>query len=257
MLKDALEFIFGQANNAANPTPSTRMLGPRTRIVSLEGEESTETLEPPLVKRTAETLGCVGELSEKYGKAPAAYVNESGITVVLDNEDRLEAVRMQFQFSDPYKALLSLEDGMAQRALVKVLRTTLAGCVDHEGFLAIVRQLEFDVNRGARADLKHTKESMGRSVEKEVRANAGEMPEEIRIVVPLFTVPHDVPTEITLMCAVTLDIDNERIGIAPTGDSLAREQKRVMTEIVSRLDALMPDESLVVFGTCEVNNLIG
>jgi len=250
MLKEALEFIFNSANIAANPVPSMRMTGARQRIVTLNGFDTEEELEAPRISRTANTLNSAALLIERFkGELPTVYLGESGVHAMLDDEDRLEDVRMNFELSDQYNVLLELKHGVSQKDLVKILRTKLAGCVSHENFLSIVRQLEFDVNRGSRGEVQHTKESLGRTVEKNVRAKAGEMPEELRITLPLFSIPHDIPTEITLVCAVTIDIDNEKISVETTGDSLIRERKRVLGSIADRLQQVLPEDAKLVFGS--------
>lgn len=257
MIAEALKFIFDKADKSVNLVSTVRKTGPRERVVLLAGEETVETVERPLVQRTSLTLDAVALLTTNFkGDRPSAYVNESGIAVILDNDDRLERVEMEFLLSDQYQAFVKLADGLDQRRLIRSLRTSLAGCIDHANFVQILRQLEFDVNHGSRSDVHHGQESLGRKVEKEVRAKAGEMPEEIVIRLPLYKVPHDVPTIIELKCAVTMDIDNEQISIEATGDSLSRESKRVMTDIIGRLDGMMPEECLVVFGDCDVAALV-
>ena len=257
MISEALEFIFGKAEEAANPRPESYKLGKRRRIVTLAGEQHEEEIEPPKLSRRAHSLDSVATLTEEFsGEVATAFVAEDGIKVILDDDDRMETVVMSFEHSEQFNELCRLANGETQRKLVKILRTKLAGCVNNDLFTAIVRQLEFDVQRGSRSDIQHGGESLGNSVEKQVRAKAGEMPEEIRVTVPLFSVPHDVPTEITLTCAVTLDLDNQRIEIEPTGDSLLREKKRILQEIIGTLDSRMPEKAAVVFGSVSVHDLV-
>lgn len=250
MLRDALEFIFKTAHDSVDPKPHFRKLGPLTRVVTLAGKETVEGIEAPRIDRVAEDLGSIAVLIDEFGGVkPTVFISEGGIQVVLDDDDRLEKVTMQFEQSDQFLVLRSLAAGVSQPTLVRTLRTKLAGCVGNENTLAIIRQMEFDVNRGARGNVQHTKESLGRSIEKEVRTKAGELPETLRVVVPLFSVPHDVPTDITLECAVSIDIENEKIALEPTGDSLIREKKRIMSVIAARLAESVPEGTVVVFGS--------
>lgn len=250
MLKDALDFIFAKSQESANPVPSIRSLGRRRRVVTLRGVETEEMIEPERLQRDASTLESVAALSERFGgEKLTAFVGSESVCVVLDDDDRVETVDMQFCYSPQFLTLGQLRDGVDQKTLVKTLRTKLAGVVANEDFLKIVRQVEFDVARGSRGEVSHQKESLGRSVEKQVRANAGEVPETIRVVLPLYSVPADVPTTISLDCAVTIDMDSERIAIEPTGDSLSREKSRVAAEIVDRLAGMMPEGALVVEGS--------
>lgn len=256
MIAEALKLIFDKAEQSVDPTPKVRHIGPRTRVVTLAGKMIEETIAKPTLTRIAHTLDDVARLIEKFhGESPTVFVQEDGITVILDDDDRLERIEMLFELSDQFAVFMQLATGKQQRELVRVLRTSLAGCIEHNDFLQIVRQLEFDVNRGSRGTVSHTKESLGRSVNKEVRANAGEMPEQISVRLPLFKVPHDIPSEMVLQCAVTLDIDNERIAIEPTGSSLSAERHRVMSGIVEHLDAIVGEDVTVVSGRCEVAEL--
>ena len=45
-----------------------------------------------------------------------------------------------------------------------------------------------------------------------------------------------------------VDLDSARISIIPTGDSLAREEKRILAEIVGAMETHVRDDALVVFG---------
>lgn len=253
MLAEALKFIFDKAVESVDPTPKVRQTGPRSRVVTLAGQTVVETIEKPTMTRIVHTLDDVSRLiSEFGGKKPTVFVEEDGIICVLDDGDRLEKVLMQFELSDQFRVFEKLKHGLQQRELVRILRTSLAGCVEHNEFLKIVRQLEFDVNRNARGSVSHTKESLGRSVDKEVRTKAGDMPEEISVRLPLFKVPHDIPSEMVLQCAVTLDIDNEKIAIEPTGSSLSAERNAVMLNIVNHLDGIVGEKVTVVSGRCEI-----
>jgi hypothetical protein len=257
MLKDVLEYIFETAREDANPKPHMIPTGPLTRMMIMKGQAEDVVLQAPSLQRTAHTLTSVVQLVKTYGDYAAVYVYEKGIEVILDDSDRVETVVMQFELSDQFKALMELKHGVVQKKLVRALRTTLAGCVGREDFLQICRQIEFDVNRASRGEFSNTKESLGRSVEREVRAKAGEMPEEVFVTVPLYSVPHDVNTNITLQCAVMLDIEAETIALEPTGNSLMREKKAVIDAIAAKIKDDLGEDAIVVAGSVATAPIVG
>lgn len=242
MLRDMLEFLWKQSEEARNPAPHVLDLGARDRLVTLNGTQSYIKKDPPRCSRSLSSLESVAVLLSKHGTENAVtYVDFDGISGFLDDEDRIEQFMMNFESSAQIQALNLCGSGMTQRGLVRVLRTSLAGCVRHESIVPLVRQIEFNVDRGSRSELKTNSESMGRSVEKQVRAKAGEIPDELRMTLPLFSVPHDMVTDIEITCAVEIDMDAEKISLIPTSDSLERERNRVVGEIRERLASLVPE----------------
>ncbi|MDM4015812.1 hypothetical protein [Roseiconus lacunae] len=257
MLRDALEFVFSKADESTNPRPHIIQTGRRKVLRVLNGKVDETEIERPSLIREVETLRDVMTLVATFkGSEPTIFVSEERIDVVLDNDDRLEKVSMRLQHSPQFVALLTLAEGRQQRELVRVLRTRLAGCVDNKDFLSIVRQVEFDVNRGSHGTVNHTGESLGRSVTMEARTKVGEIPEEIIVRLPLFQVPHDLATEMVLRCAVTVEPESQKISIEPTGNVLAVERKRVMSEVIELLESHNDADATIVSGRCEVSGLV-
>lgn len=254
MLAELFTFLFEKAETYSNPEPHIRKLDARTQVVTIRGAQYTEVLDPKPMTRYASSLASVVALTEKYGKEPTVYLGHTGINVVLDESDRQEFVLMRFVQSEPLRTLTSLDQGVTQKQLIRILRTTLAGYVSQDSFLEVMRQLEFDVSRGGRSEIQASKESLGRSIEKEVRAKAGEMPETINVRVPYFSIPSDIKTWLMLECAVTVDIDSETVSLTTTGDCLAREQEAALNDIEDFLRGELSEDTLVVRGTCETKS---
>lgn len=253
MLREALDFIFTRADEAANPKPIVRKVNPRLRKVYYAGIAEDEEVDRPLAKHKLNTIDSLARFAENFGQDPSVlYLAEDGIKLVLDDADRQEMAWMGFEYSPQFTAMMGLQNGLSQKALVRTLRTVMAGCVRNDDIIKIIRQIEFDVNRGSRSAVSHTQESMGRSIEKQVRAQAGELPEEIRFVLPMFSTPADVNTDIELVLAVEIEMEAEKIALTPTGNSLQRERQRVMGEIFHKLESVMPEKVVIVEGSVSI-----
>ncbi|MEO1526713.1 MAG: hypothetical protein AAFX06_14860 [Planctomycetota bacterium] len=249
MIKDALEYIFKTASRHANRKPEVESPRGRFRYITIDGKREIEELRPVGLEHSSHSLSSINDLIEQFGgDKPTVYVAPDGVRVLLDNNDREEWIAMQFEKSPQALALAKLADGVGQKELIKTLRTDLAGCYPTELFLPIVRNLTFNAGSTAQATREHGRDSLGSTVDRTVAANAGDIPEVLRFQFPLYTVPHDVVTDITLECAIDIDMDSGRISVIPTGDTLAREEKRILNEIVGQLDALVEDKALVVLG---------
>ena len=165
--------------------------------------ESSKNCAPETLAHDAHTLGSIADLIRQFGgEKPTGYVAPGGVRVVLDYADREERVDMSFEKSPQAIALEKLAGGVSQKELIKALRTDLAGCFPAETFLPIVRNLTFNGATSAHADRQHGRDSLGSTVDRNVAANAGEIPETLRFKFPLYTVPHDVVTDVDLECAI-------------------------------------------------------
>ncbi len=252
-LTEALKFIFGQAETYADPKPQVRRIGALKQVVTIRGESHEEALEPKSLNHRARTIASLIEIINRFGgEQSVAYVNVDGIVVVLDTATRLETAKLTFEPSPQTLAFDRLKQGVPQYEMVKLLRTKLFGCIDHDGLIDIMKNIEFDVNRGTRGSVNHQKESLGRSVEMEVRAKAGEIPEVVRVRMPLLDVPSCCSTFVAFDAAIMLDAQKELIALEPVGTQLTDEYDRVVGEIMTDLESQVSDKTLVVFGDHEL-----
>lgn len=251
MIKEALSFIYARAHEAANPTPHVREISPRRRGVTLNGREEIEEIDPPDFDRTVYTVESLADVIKSFGgTSPTVYVNGSGLMAVLCSDDRRERVSMQFSESEQATAFNRLRSGVGQKEMIRMLRTTFAGCVDFDHFLSLVRRMEFAESSEHKGEVLHGRDSLGASVDRAVVSSMGEIPEEVRVTFNLFARPHDVPCRVSFNAAVILDTTAKTIALVPIGDEYTRARDEAMESLTKTLSDAMPTDpaTLVVQG---------
>lgn len=253
MLKEVIEYIFKEARDGANPRPHVESIGPRAQRVTLNGVMDEFVLPRQTMSRSVTTIESLVALATEFGgNNVTIFCNEEEIVCVLDDDDRTETVRLPLEHSKQFNIFRHLEAGMGQKELVRTLRTSLAGCVQYEDIVPLFRQIQFGVHRGAGGEAGHQRQSLGRSVEMEVAAKAGEIPEEVRVRLPLFTVPGDVNTDIDFLAAIDIDIEKERVCLIPVGDAIADKTQEVVGRLRDRIIDGVGDDVIVVFGETDL-----
>jgi len=253
MLAELLQLIYDKAESRLHPIPHLRMTGRRTRVVTINGQEKTETIEPEYkpITRYVTSLTSFCELFGAFVEnSPTVFVDHNRIIGLPNDADRSQLIVLNMLQSAPLSCLIGLEDGVAQKTLISHLRTVLDGCVMNEQLLATVRSLTFESHRHSRGVVDKTQESFGRSIEQQARTGIEtEIPEKVRVMVPYWDYPSDFVSTLHLECAVSLDFDKETIALEPIGNLLAREQSRVLDEVVGRLSEHLAGEATVVAGS--------
>lgn len=283
MLFEALKFLFDQAKAGDNPTPHLVDLGRRQKLMVIKGEPKEIETAPPYLTRTARSLdslaqiirhenksyplvstaGVIADLKLSEGdaielatqeihKTSQVYVDETGVTAILDEYDRAERVKMAFTYSAQFLALQSLQKLTNQKVFITTLRSALNGCCSYPDIIRIVRKIQFKRSNDGAKTVEHGRESLGRSVEMAVQSIDGDnIPEELTFRVNLFSTPSDVPSQVELSFALDINVENEGLTLIPIGDIEARERLRVLTEIAHRLEELVPEGTLVASGTVQ------
>jgi hypothetical protein len=260
LLFEALKFLFDQARAGDNPAPQMIELGRRKKLMVLKGKSEEIESAPPYLTRTAKSLDSLAQIirhenivdPDGTGDATHSqvYVDESGVTVILDEYDRAERLKMSFAYSAQYVALQSLQKITNQKLFIATLRGALHGCCSYPDIIRIVRKIEFKRSNDGVKTIEHGRESLGRSVEMAVQSIDGDkIPEELTFRVNLFSTPSDVPSQVELSFALDIDVTNEGLTLIPIGDIETRERLRVLTEIAHRLEELVPEGTLVASGT--------
>lgn len=253
MLKEVLEYIFKEAREGANPKPHVENIGKRLQRVTINGMMEDVELPRRGIRRTVATIESLVSLATQFGgEKVTIFCNEVEIVCVLDDDDRTETVTLPLEHSKQFNIFRHLEAGMGQKELVRTLRTSLAGCVQYEDIVPLFRQIQFGVHRGSGGEAGHQRQSLGRSVEMEVAAKAGEIPEEVRVRLPLFTVPGDVNTDIDFLAAIDIDIEKERVCLIPVGDAIADKTQEVIGRLRDRIIDGVGDDVIVVFGETDL-----
>ncbi len=241
-----------------NPKPHFVELGNRKKIMVLKGEQSDIEIAPPHLSRTVNSLESFADVlkheqtsanDEGGAIVSQVFVSENGVVGIIDQFDRAERVEMKFVPSSQMLELAKLKSATNQKMFVTALRSALHGCCSYPEMVNVARKIEFKRSSDGKTTVDHGRESLGRSVEKEVRSIAGDIPEELTFRVNLLSVPSDLNTQVELKFALDINVENETLMLIPMGDTEIRERNRVVAEITERLRQLVPESALVVSGT--------
>jgi hypothetical protein len=207
--RDTLELLQLTAKQAAGAVNKCviveRLPGERPGtygVITADGELLVKRAEPPPRQSRLTSLGAIEDylklISEhELSKQPAIYYNAELITILLDESDesrRDESCVIELERSPEcavVDGLAASEQWIDQRALIRLLRVKLAGCLGESGdeLIRLLRTIEFGEASQGRGNLQHGKESLGREVEAEIRASAGELPEKIVLQLRVFSDP--------------------------------------------------------------------
>lgn len=242
MIREALELIFDAARVADNPKPHVRDVSPNLRVVTLNGVETTEIIPPAPLSHTLRSVKSLADMiAFLMNRNPAASglvgVQSDAIYGYVESATLRDEMILKLETTTEFIAIGQMSMGMSTRDLIRHLRTNLAGCVQNESIIPMLRAVEFDTVRRGAAKVSHQDESMGRTIEKAVRAQAGDIPEELIIRFPLYKTPLDVSSEVAVRYAVIIDYDAEKISLQAEAGSLRQETERVHKAILDAVEA--------------------
>ena len=245
MIKDMLEFLYKKAEEGSHPEPHQVPLGGRHFDMYVKGEKTSSSMKKPMLNHSVDSLLSLMKIVDNYGNNPAVYVGKDGVDSILDDDDRLERASIDFEQSPQLIAIGRAAGGLTQAEFVRMLRTTLSGCVQHETFLSIVRQVRWELGQERTGSVKHGSDSLGNKVNRSVTANAGEMPETVRVSMPYLVKPTDAAIHLDFECAVDIDLDRQTIALLTVGDQLQVQIAIGIAKVVEQLEEGLPNATIV------------
>jgi len=179
-------------------------------------------------------------MAERCGRM-IILCGDSEATCFLDDEDRRDAVRLRFE-TTPVFDFLESHDCVAPRRqgdFVKLLRTTFAGALPSD-LLGAVRRLEWTSGSSGHAELRQGKESLGKSIDAEVRGMSA-LPGSLTLRVQVFTLEDPLP-DCPIECAMLLDVQDQTFAIHPLPMETADARSAAIAEVMRQLRAdIEPD----------------
>lgn len=179
------------------------------------------------------------------------FVGPRAITVVLDEATtRREHLVMPLTTTHEFATLSACEKSRAyrdQKAFVSMLRIDLAGSVPPAA-VAAFRDLRFRHTAEGVMKLDPGKESLGRSVNREVLLAGNPVPEDVEVSVDVYRelVNDDIPNEANIECAVETDVEKASFMLSPKSGELEVAQRNVGDQIRRRLAEMLAGEPVVL-----------
>lgn len=186
------------------------------------GDQLTTHQVPPPPRRP--TLAGLTDLvamlrDETIAPHPEVYVGPTLVVAFLDATDRDERAVLPLTESARFRVCQEIEKNprpFAPRDLVRFLRQTLWGGASNQLIQALSR-LDFTRTSTGKTDVKHGRETLGRSVEAIVQ-QADDVPEAFTAQVPIWTTP-GCPWTRPVEFSIYLDVEKAAVELSVLSDS--------------------------------------
>ena len=221
MLADAIQKIVGLGQAARSLEVLTHPSLP-DQVFLRHGDQLHEHLVSPPPRKP--TLVGVNDLVSmlsigSVATAPEVYVGPAGVVAFLDSGARDEIATLPLTESARFKLCQEIERqprSFAPRDLVRFLRQTLWGGASNQLIQSLSR-IDFTRTSTGRTDVKHGRETLGRTVEAVVQ-QADDVPESFVAHIPIWTTP-GAPFTRAIEFGIYLDAEKSAIELSVRSDS--------------------------------------
>lgn len=181
---------------------------------------------------------------------PEVYHDTKQVLILIDRKNRREAIKMPLHLSEHAQLVtkMGIDEGMTPAQLIQLIRFKLPNVKGAAALVAALRKVDFRRRSDGTRTTEHGRESLGRHIEAEVQG-AAEIPEEFTATFPYYSDPGLVNvTEVTVRIGVYIDVENERIHVAPLADELVKAHDKAHAVIGNELRSGL--EGIPVFYGC-------
>lgn len=219
MLKELVDYLFQLGRQSetlkvshpeAEPSHVYYILDPHGMHHRVEADPK------PRAHQASDLSAIIGFAVDCEDGKPEIWYSRKEVRVLLQRAKRRDYVTLPLRYSPQLLSLQSLEKGAAilfsQKDFIRLLRVCLAGCVP-PALIDALRQIKFRINQTGESEVRHTKASIGRSLEAELQGS-GTIPEEIRLTVPIFD-GFLVQQPRFVTCAIEVDPQAEKFSLTP------------------------------------------
>ncbi len=235
MLADFVKLIVGYGREA-DRAQVIEVPGHRKTIIRRGSEFETLDHEPPTRRNGYDSLESLlaAILDAKICSDPEVYVSRDQIRAYTNRADRRECVHMRLAYTDQFAALTSLATESKNGAqMVRHLRFNLPSvpqCV-----IDGLRRIDFTRTSSGHRTAEHGRETYGRAVEADVQQR-DKIPEQFEVAVPVFRNQglRSLST-VTVQVGIHIDMENERIMMAPLADEIPSAIDRALEAIRGEL----------------------
>lgn len=249
MLKEALQYLAGLAQESARPTKVD--INDPSAVRYLTGSGAVVTVEVPAPPRQHEVcqLADLIALAARFDGSVVWY-DEGGVVAVFDDDGhRAGRATMGLVESDLFAAvrhLAALKPAYDHKGFVRLLKITLAGTLPPSFLLDVVRRVKFDNGTVTHSESRKSRESLGREITATVSAE-GEIPDAVTLLMPVYKTlgeTHPYPVR----CTVEVDPLEGSFRLLPFPDEVERVQQLAIGSIAERLGEQLPDGTPCYYG---------
>lgn len=258
MIQRALEYLanLGQAAKTPRIISDNRLDQTHQFYVNHANGEKMEAVDipPPPRHHAAASLAGFADLFQRYTAAGTSYpVFAAGGSVIsiIDDADcqyRENTIALQMTQSDEFETLCALRNDRTLKphaAFILHLRTELAGCVPAD-LIKQLSQIKQGTGSNADASVSQGKETFGRSAFAAVHPNAGEIPEDVDVMIQVYD--QEIASTAHVICALVINPSEMTFGLIPKAGQLDKARNTADQAICQWLRESLGDEAEVIHG---------
>lgn len=174
------------------------------------------------------------------------FVGETGATLLLDDTNRRDRVRLPFEHSTLWKFLVMCKHGKIfnQADLILALRNELAECNGVTEALTAARSLSVNTTADAHSIDQHGAQSMGNSVARKVAGNGKMLPEILNTGVAPLLLPEIMATKYPVDLLVDLNLATLQVKLTARADMIVDAWDKTQDATESAIVAALEKESI-------------
>lgn len=262
MIAEAIQAIEGLARAATAPKPLDIKDPRKARFVDGSGRLVEFSLPPPPRAHTVKQLDDLIALAKRFETIidddgdckhlPVVFYDESAVVLVIDDDGhRCETATLKLEESDLFRAVRALGSGCAAKAFghkdfVRLLRIDLAGALDPGTLLDIVQRVKFENGTVTSAEVRKSRESLGREITSAVSAEK-DIPDTVVLSVPVYKTLGERETY-PVRCTVEIDSMSAVFRLVPFPDEIENTLQLAVGSIADRLAGGLPESVPSYFG---------
>ena len=252
MIKDALDYLAMQAKASAQPKPLDVTDARAQWFMSPDGvafKVDKPTSPRSHVLHTLKDLIALADSETGCEAQPCAvFYDRSNVTLILDwCEHRIEKATFQLVSSESWMIARKLGTWLEPKALVRLLRTELRGCLPDAGLVDVIRRVKFENGQTATVETSRTRESLGKELSSKI-VTAADVPEWVTLDIPVYSSLGETD-RYPLRCSLEIDaLRPDAFQLKPFPDELERVQQLAIQSIGDRLKAGLPSGIPAYYG---------
>lgn len=242
MLSEFVDRLVTLGQGVQSAEFTVHQLLPRTLFVQHAGK--LERIDAPAPLRKHRLTGfrdLVAALRDhEIAPDPEVYIDGTSVVAFLDRTERQSIVSMPLTETARFKLCCELEKprGFAPRDLVKFLRLELHGGA-HQAVTQAVSRIDFMRTSSGKTDVKHGRETLGKSVEAVVQS-AEDIPESFVVTVPIWSTPGCGWTK-PIEFGIYLDNEKQQVELRAFSDECAGARNAALAELRNAIAEACPD----------------
>lgn len=181
-------------------------------------------------------------------EATTIFIGTGSVTVLIDDADRLETVRLDLPLHPQFKFLEGCEEKSLadQPTFLKSLRIHLPGIERRDELISRVRSIKWKSSTDGYSEFSQGRESLGKSVEAEI-IGASEIPEAIVVNTPVFALA-DLDMKVGILCDLEVVATSQRFRFCPLADEL-RSKREIVLDVLKKTIVKSLPKATVLFGS--------